>query len=128
MARAAAPAAEVADTERDITGYVDKAPTAKMEDYHEWLEAALDTKIDKQSMFLGVTLYPDFQRSEFNRNRTAARREARQAANGAEDEAPAPKTARRGRPAAAAKEPKAAAAKTPKRGRGRPAASAAAPY
>jgi hypothetical protein len=131
MAKVAAPAAEEYDVERDLTGYLDKAPTAKMEDYHEWLEGVLGVEIDKDSMFLGVTLYPDFQRSNFNRGRTAARREARAAGNGeTEAEAPAKATpAKRGRP------PKAAAAKatpakaTPaKRGRGRAAAGTAAPY
>jgi hypothetical protein len=129
MAKVAAPAADEYDVERDLTGYLDKAPTAKMEDYHEWLEGVLGVEIDKDSMFLGVTLYPDFQRSQFNRGRTAARREARAAGNGeaeAETETPAKATpARRGRPPGKAAAGKATPAK---RGRGKAAAGTAAPY
>lgn len=134
MTRGAAQAeVEEYDTERDLTPYVDKEPTVKLQDYHEWLENVLGIKIDIQSMFLGVTLYPDFQRSDFNRNRTAERRaeraaeaEARSSSNGkseTEDGSPAPK--RRGRPPKAAAE--AEPAKAPKR-RGRPKAGAAAPF
>jgi len=87
---------------RDLSAYADKEPTVKIQDYHEWLgEQFPDLDLDLQSVYLGVTLYPDFQKSDFNRTRTAQRREARAQDNGAADEAEAAPAKGRGKAAAA---------------------------
>jgi hypothetical protein len=127
QATAPAPATEA----RDISAYKDKAPTAKMVDYHEWLEDQLGVKLDLRSVYAGVTLYPEFQKSDFNKERTAARRAERTAGNGTpapEPEAPKPT---RGRKPGGTTGKRGAPAPTTagKRGRGRPAKpTAAAPF
>jgi len=130
--RAAAPAATAAEA-RDLSGYKDKDPTAKMVDYHEWLEQELGIKMDLRSVYVGVTLYPEFQKSDFNKERTAARRAERTAGNGTPAPAPAAEAPKpRGRPkgGTTGKREVPAPATAGKRGRGRPKASttAAAPF
>lgn len=142
--KAADPEVEEAESgEKDYTGYADKAPTATMSDFAEWLVDEVyggkypgDEDDFVNGVRLGGTLRMEFQRSEFNIQRREERRQERAAAAEAEpeeEEAPAPKRAARGKTAATKAAPaKAAPAKAagtaPKR-RGRTAkASAEAPY
>jgi hypothetical protein len=122
----------------DFQKYLDKDLSPTMADYVTWFEdnvAALeDVPIDKL-LALGSSLYPHFQKSEFNISRRDARRGERAARESEPEPEPEPEPApvRRGR----GRPPKAAAAPPPpapapaRRGRGRPpkaAATAEAPY
>jgi len=121
--------------EVDYQKYLDKDLSPTMSDYVEWFEdnvAALeDVPVDKL-LALGSSLYPHFQKSEFN----ISRREERRGARAPEPE-PEPEPAKpagragRGRGRAAAPEPEPEPAPAPaRRGRGRSAAKAGAeaPY
>jgi hypothetical protein len=114
----------------DFQRYLDKDLSPTMVDYVEWFEdnvAALeDVPVDKL-LVLGSSLYPHFQKSDFN----IERREARKAERAPEPE-PEPVKPARGRPrknAAPAPEPE-PAKPAARRGRGRAAAKAGAeaPY
>lgn len=125
--RGTAQKSEVGLTQEEIDaiqGHWDKSITAKMQDFHTYMEEALGVKLDPQTLIVGLYTYPYFQRSDFNKRNTAQRRADREAAasNGApadagEEPAPAKPARRRGRAAASTSEdtPKAPA----RRGRGR---------
>lgn len=99
---------EPVNGEVDYGTYLDKAPTAKMTDYATWFEdnvASLKElgKSDPARLLqLGSTLYPHFQKSEFNIEQSEKRRAERSAP---EPEAEAPARTQRGargaKPAAA---------------------------
>jgi hypothetical protein len=84
--------------------YLNKPFTATMQDYVEWFEtyvSELKPLPKDRILVLGIQLYGlFFQKSPFNRERTAERREERASAAPPEPE-PAKPAARRGRPAAA---------------------------
>lgn len=142
------PEPEVEETEevaKDYTVYADKAPTATMQDFAEWLisevyegEVPVDEEGFREGVRLGGTLRMEFQRSDFCKERRAERQAARAAGTEEaeeEEEAPAKATTRRRTAAAAkptAKRPagKAAASKSPPRARrgGKATAGAEAPY
>jgi hypothetical protein len=124
--RAAAPAPEPepVNGEVDFSTYLSKDLSATMADYAQWFDdnvtdvAALGKADPDRLLALGSSLYPHFQRSQFNIDRRAERRAARTAE--AEPEPAAPARGRgRGRAAAPATPPAAA----PRGRRGRPAAS-----
>lgn len=140
----AAPEPEVEEPAgRDPELFLTKELTPTQADYVEWLADTLGDLGDlewERVAFVAVSLYSDFQKSDFNKDRKEERRNARTArvaANGdaeeddEEPEAPA-KPARRGKTAAAAPaaparparggKATATAAPAGKRGRGRPAA------
>lgn len=127
----AEPEVEETVSERDFTVYAEKELSPTMHDYVTWVvdnvfdgdEKAFEEAAPEQLLYIGITVYQHFQRSDFNKERKEARRaekaeaaEAKAAAKAEseEEEAPAP---RRGRGKAAAPAPKAP--------RGRPAKSAA---
>ena len=94
-----APEPEVAEQNgdaEDFGKYLDKPLTATMEDYVTWFEDNVakleDVPVDKL-LTLGSTLYPKFQKSEFNQSR----REERAAAREPEPEPEPAKPARGGR-------------------------------
>jgi hypothetical protein len=111
----------------DFQRYLDKDLSPTMTDYVTWFEenvAALeDVPVDKL-LALGSSLYPHFQKSDFN----ISQREARKSARAPEPEPePEPEPVRRGRgrpPKAAAAAPTPAPAPAPAR-RGRPRGSGA---
>jgi hypothetical protein len=124
--------------EVDLAKYLTRDLTATMQDYVEWFEENVAPLADLRRdlpriLYLGVTLYSHFQKSDFNVERREERRAERASAREPE---PEPASARRGRgkPAAAngtsargtrgrtAAKP-AAAAKPATRGRGKPAAA-----
>ena len=133
------------DETKDYTGYADKTPTATMQDFHDWLvEEVYDGELpfeDTEEAFLkgvhlGGTLRMEFQRSDFNRERRAARKAAKPAAAEAEDpeeteeaeEKPAVRKTTRTKAAASTTRPAGKPAAARRRG-GKPAAAAAeAPY
>jgi hypothetical protein len=126
---------------RDLSVYLTKDLTPTMVDYVEWLADTFGKleKLDADRLaFISVTVYPEFQKSDFNRDRKAQRREARAAAPAPADETPAPATTGRrgpGRPpkgttgGTTGRRGAPAPATAARRGRGRPAAAGAeAPY
>jgi hypothetical protein len=136
-ATAPAPAPEPepeANGQVDFQKYLDKDLSPTMQDYVEWFEqevASLDDVPVDKILVLGSSLYPHFQKSDFNIERREARKSARQPAPEPESAKPAAK----GRSRRAAPEPEPEPEPDPapapaKRGRGRPARSAAAeaPY
>jgi hypothetical protein len=120
--------------EVDFQKYLDKDLSPTMADYVEWFEdnvAALEEVPVDKLLALGSSLYPHFQKSDFNIERREARKTSRQPEP--EPEPAKPARAGRGRRAAAPEpepEPEPAPAPAAKRGRGRPARAAAAeaPY
>jgi len=121
---------EVADFQR----YLDKDFSPTMQDFITWFEdnvANLDDLEPDRILILSLNTYGYFQRSDFNIQRRAERRQARAAAREPEPEPEPVRPARSGRPrgraAAPAPEPEPAPAR---RGRGRAAARAGAeaPY
>ncbi len=111
-AQATAPPAETEETAKDYTEYATKPLTPTMQDFAEWLEANVGDlgKMEADRLVaLGPTLYHDFQASDFNRERKAERRAAKETESMAE------------KPSAAAKEEAKAPAKAP---RGRAASKA----
>ncbi len=134
---AAKPATEETNGAVDYTVYADKPITPGMQDFHDWLTDNVGdlSKMDTvRIVALAGTLRMEFQQSDFNKERRAERRAAREAPseNGsapAEDEKPAKPgrraggtTGRRAGSAAPANE------KPARRGRGRAAATAEAPF
>jgi len=124
--RQAAPAPEPQNGEVDYQLYLTKDISDTMTDYITWFEDNVakleDVPIDRL-LVLGSSLYPHFQKSDFNIAQRTARRAARTPAPEPEPAAPAPARGRgRGKPAA-----KAGTAPAGRRGgRGRQAASAGA--
>jgi len=119
----------------DYQKYLDKDLSPTMTDYVTWFEdnvAALeDVPVDKL-LVLGSSLYPHFQKSDFNITRREARRAGRQDEVEPEPE-PEPAPRKRGRPSNASKAAAAAAAAPPpaparRRGRTPAKAGAEAPY
>jgi hypothetical protein len=104
----------------DFQRYLDKDLSPTMADYVEWFEdnvAALeDVPVDKL-LALGSSLYPHFQKSDFNVERREARRAERAPAPEPEPAKPAARGRRRAAAPAAEPEP----APAPARRRGRPA-------
>jgi hypothetical protein len=86
--------------EVDYERYLTKPFSQTMEDYLEWFEdnvASLDELAPDRILVLGISLYGQFQKSEFNQERREQRRAEREAAAPEpESEAPA-KPARGGR-------------------------------
>ena len=118
----------------DFQKYLDKDLSPTMSDYVEWFEdnvAALeDVPVDKL-LVLGSSLYPHFQKSDFNIERREARRAERAPAPEPEPAKPAARGGRSRRAAAPEPEPEPEPAPAPaRRGRGRTAAKAGAeaPY
>lgn len=120
----------------DFQKYLDKDLSPTMSDYVEWFEdnvASLDDVPVDKILALGSSLYPHFQKSDFNIERRESRKAERAPAPEPEPAKPAARAGRRGRPPAAAPEPEpepAAPAPAARRGRGRQAkaATAEAPY
>ena len=131
---AAAPAPEPEVEAEDYSKYLEKDLTPTMSDYADWFEENVaplaDLELDR-ILALGTTLYPKFQKSEFNVSRRDARR-AERASAGEPEEAAAPARGRgRGRAASApASGTNGASAKATARGRGKAkeTAGAEAPY
>jgi hypothetical protein len=135
---------EEADEARDYTVYADKAITASMQDFHDWLNEEVGDLSEMDTVrivALAGTLRMEFQKSDFNQERRSERKAAREAAAAAEpeteaeadpeeSETPAKPTRKAATPKATAD--KASATKTPASRRGaarKPAAAgAAAPY
>lgn len=117
----------------NLQRYLEKDPTPVLSDYIEWFgyNVADPDKLSSDKLIeLAVTFYGEFQGSDFNKDRRAARRAEREAAAPAEEEPEPAKPAARGRGARTAAKPAAATATPAKRGR-KPAAkpaSAAAVY
>ncbi len=110
--------------EADLSGYLDKNLTPTMLDYIEWLTDQVGdlAELDVDRLVaLSLYGYPKFQKSDFNRDRKEARREARAAASEPETETePEPARPARGRGAAKPATPK-PAARPSGDGTGRPA-------
>jgi hypothetical protein len=119
----------------DFQKYLDKDLSPTMSDYVDWFEenvASLDDVPVDKILALGSSLYPHFQKSEFNVSRREARKAERAPEPEPEPAKPAARSGRRGRPAAQP-EPEPEPEPTPapaRRGRGRQpkAAAAEAPY
>jgi hypothetical protein len=121
----------------DFQKYLDKDLSPTMSDYVDWFEenvASLDDVPVDKILALGSSLYPHFQKSDFNIERREARKTSRQPEPEPEPAPakPAARAGRRGRPAAQP-EPEPEPEPTPapaRRGRGRQpkAAAAEAPY
>jgi len=98
--RRTAPEPEPAsDGEPDFEIYLTKDLSATMTDYGTWFEdnvADLDKVDPARLLALGSTLYPYFQKSDFNVQRRQERRDAR-AADSTPEPTPEPTPARRGR-------------------------------
>jgi hypothetical protein len=134
----AAPVEEPEEVEEagQFDGHLTKNLSPTMQDYAVWFEdnvAPLDDVDPARLLALGSSLYPHFQKSEFNQERREERKSARSSAveepeEEELEEEPA-KPARRPARSAAKPEVKASAAKAPARASGRrPRATAAAPY
>ena len=110
-AQAAPPEPETQNGDVDFSVYLTKDISDTMTDYITWFEQNVakleDVEIDRL-LVLGSSLYPHFQKSDFNIERREARRAAREAASEPEPAAATP--ARRGGRAAAAKPAAAASA------------------
>lgn len=126
-----APAEPAEETgEEDYSRYLDKDLSATMTDYAEWFEENVAEFKDldpERILALGSTLYPKFQKSDFNIERREARRAERASAaeSNGEAEAEAPRGRGRGRPATKATPAKATTSKAPPtRGRRRATADA----
>jgi hypothetical protein len=127
---APAPAPEPENGQVDYEAYLNKPLSATMEDYAQWFRDNVGEPDDIESdklLALGSSLYPHFQRSDFNQERRAARRAAREA-----DAAPEPEPAATGRgkgrgAAGKAPAPAAAGPGRGRAGRGRRAAAGATP-
>jgi hypothetical protein len=116
----------------DYQKYLDKDLSPTMSDYVEWFEDNVanldDVPVDKL-LVLGSSLYPHFQKSDFNIERREARRVERAPAPEPEPEPAKPARGGRSRRAAAAPEPEPEPAPTRRgRGRAKAAAGAEAPY
>jgi hypothetical protein len=111
--------------EVDLQKYLSKDLTPTMLDYTEWFEENVAPLADLRKdlpriLYLGVTLYSHFQRSDFNVERREERRAERASAREPEPE-PAATRSRRAKPAAASTEP--AGSNGRARSRGKPAAA-----
>lgn len=130
---APAPEPETAEEAEDFSRYLEKDLSPTMTDFVVWFEnnvADLSELDTDRILALGTTLYPKFQKSQFNIDQREARRAAREAGNGSEPEEEAAQPVRgRGRPAKSAEPAEPA---KPTRGRGRQrataGASASSPY
>src|SRR5215469_10384727 len=134
-APAPAPAPEPEENGQvDYQKYLDKELSPTMTDYVTWFEDNVaqleDVPVDKL-LVLGSSLYPHFQKSDFNIERREARRAERAPAPEPEPAKPAARGGRSRRAAAPEPEPEPEPAPAPaRRGRGRTAAKAGAeaPY
>jgi len=122
---AAAPAEPEANGDIDLTTYLTKDLSATMGDYATWFRDNVGDPDEIESdrlLALGSSLYPHFQKSDFNIAQRAARRAARTAEAAPEPEPAAPA---RGRGRGARNAPAAPPAAAPARGgRGRRGAAA----
>lgn len=100
--RAAAPVVEEPAAEaRDYTEYRDKEPTPTMSDFADWIvqEVGIEYPTAKElaafrnGVRLGGTLRMEFQASDMNKERRAARRAAREAQASANGQAAEPEVA-----------------------------------